>query len=252
MAEAIAEREEQLKEATQRQISRSEKLASIGRLAAGIAHEINNPLTGVLMFAHLLQEKEGRDREDTEDLDVIVSETERVRDIVRSLLDFARQSPPSRELLDINSVVRDTLKLVHKQAERGDVAIDERLVDGLPPVLGDRNQLEQVVLNLSLNAIEAMPDGGRLSVSTRARNGSVVVLVRDTGCGIKAENLDRVFDPFFTTKPAGEGTGLGLSVSYGTVRQHGGELTVESREGEGTTMTVVLPVHRDDGGETPA
>jgi two-component system NtrC family sensor kinase len=252
MAEAIAEREEQLKEATQRQISRSEKLASIGRLAAGIAHEINNPLTGVLMFAHLLQEKEGRDREDTEDLDVIVSETERVRDIVRSLLDFARQSPPSRELLDINSVVRDTLKLVHKQAEHGDVAIDERLVDGLPPVLGDRNQLEQVVLNLSLNAIEAMPDGGRLSVSTRARNGSVVVLVRDTGCGIKAENLDRVFDPFFTTKPAGEGTGLGLSVSYGTVRQHGGELTVESREGEGTTMTVVLPVHRDDGGETPA
>lgn len=246
MAEAIAERESQLKEATQRQISRSEKLASIGRLAAGIAHEINNPLTGVLMFAHLLQEKGGRDEEDAKDLDVIVSETERVRGIVRSLLDFARQSPPSKELLDINGVVREVLKLIHKQAERGNVVVDEQLGDPLPPVLGDRNQLAQVLVNLSLNAIEAMPDGGRLSVSTGARNGRVVIVVRDTGCGIKAENLDRVFDPFFTTKPPGEGTGLGLSVSYGTVEQHGGELTVESREGEGTAMTVALPIHDRD------
>ncbi len=246
MAEAIAERESKLEEATRRQISRSEKLASIGRLAAGIAHEINNPLTGVLMFAHLLQEKGGRDAEDAQDLEVIVSETERVRNIVRSLLDFARQSPPSKELLDINSVVRDTLKLVHKQAERTNVVIEERLGDELPAVWGDRNQLAQVFVNLSLNALEAMPDGGRLSVSTSAHDGRVVIVVQDTGCGIKAENLDRVFDPFFTTKPPGEGTGLGLSVSYGTVEQHGGELTVESREGAGTTMTVALPIHDGD------
>lgn len=247
MAEAIARRESKLKEATQRQISRSEKLASVGRLAAGIAHEINNPLTGVLMFAHLLHEKGGRNAEDAHDLEVIVRETERVRGIVRSLLDFARQSPPSKELLDINGVVRDTLTLVHKQAERADVVIEEQLAATLPAVLGDRNQLAQVLVNLSLNAIEAMPEGGLLSVSTRAVDGRVVIVVRDTGCGIKAEDLDRVFDPFFTTKPPGEGTGLGLSVSYGTVEQHGGELTVESREGVGTTMTVVLPIHDGDG-----
>jgi two-component system NtrC family sensor kinase len=251
MAEAIAEREMKLEEATRRQISRSEKLASIGRLAAGIAHEINNPLTGVLMFAHLLQEKGGRDGEDARDLEVIVRETERVRGIVRSLLDFARQSAPSKELLDMNRVVQDTVKLVRKQAERGKVVIDERLDGGLPPVLGDRNQLAQVFVNLALNAIEAMPAGGLLTVSTGARDGRVVIVFSDTGCGIKAEDLDRVFDPFFTTKPPGEGTGLGLSVSYGTVEQHGGDLTVQSREGEGTTMTVVLPIHelnvRPDG-----
>ena len=241
MADAIAEREEQLKLATRQQIGQTEKLASLGRLAAGVAHEINNPLTGVLTFAHLLRQKANLDEQDKQDLDLIINETTRVAEIVRGLLDFARERPAAKRPLDINEIIRRTVRLLSGQKGFQQIIVVEDLDERLPKVEGDENQLQQLLLNLSLNACEAMPQGGTLLVNTSVRNGNVAVKVSDTGCGIKNEHLDRIFEPFFSTKPVGKGTGLGLSVSYGIAQQHGGTLEVESEEGKGSTFTVVLP-----------
>jgi two-component system, NtrC family, sensor kinase len=245
MADAVDRRERQLKLVTQQQIGQSEKLASIGRLAAGIAHEVNNPLTGVLTFAHLLRKKPNLDDQDRQDLDLILRETTRVREIVKGLLDFARESPSSKQPLDINEVIRQAMALLRGQKEFYRIVIEEALEDDLPQISGDRNQLQQVLLNLSLNACEAMPDGGKLQITTSAQDGEVIITVSDTGCGIKEEHLERVFDPFFTTKPVGKGTGLGLSVSYGIIHQHEGTIVVESIEGTGSTFTVRLPALGD-------
>ncbi len=241
MAEAIAQREAELERMTRAQIGQSEKLASIGRLAAGIAHEINNPLTGVLTFAHLLREKPHLLGADRDDLEVIIRETTRVREIVRGLLDFARESPSRQEILDLNSVIRATLRLVRSQKEFSRVIIQEALADGLPAVRGDRNQLQQVLLNLSLNACEAMPQGGTLTVRSFNDGARVAFSVTDTGCGIRPEHMEKIFEPFFTTKPIGKGTGLGLSVSYGIVQQHHGSIEVHSEFERGTVFTVYLP-----------
>jgi two-component system NtrC family sensor kinase len=241
MAQAIAEREELIEQATRQQIGRTEKLASVGRLAAGVAHEINNPLTGVLAFADMLRDKENMDDQDRQDLELIVRETKRAREIVRGLLDFARETPSVKTCLNLNEVLAETIRLLGKREAFQNIYIVQNYADTLPPVNGDKNQLQQVFLNLCLNACEAMPRGGTLLVGTSSAANRVVVEVTDTGCGIKKEHLDQIFEPFFTTKPVGKGTGLGLSVSYGIVRQHGGTLEVASDEGKGTTFTVTLP-----------
>jgi len=249
MAHAVEEREQQLKIATSRQIGQSAKLASIGRLAAGIAHEINNPLTGVLTFAHLLKQKPSMDEQSKEDIDVIVRETTRVREIVQGLLNFARESPPQKQQLDINEVLDQTMALVGSQKEFHKISVKEELASNLPYISGDRNQLQQVFLNLSLNACEAMEKGGTLSITTALKDENVVISLRDTGCGIKKEHMERIFDPFFTTKPVGRGTGLGLSVSYGIVEQHGGSIEVDSEEGKGSTFTIILPIEGPESGK---
>ena len=241
MAEAIAQRQQQLQEATREQIGRSEKLAAIGRLAAGVAHEINNPLTGVLTFAHLMRNKPHLQQSDREDLDVIIRETTRAAGIVRGLLDFSRLRPGPKQPVNINDVVRRTIGLLGSQQLLRNIMVVEDFEENLPPVLGDVNQLQQVLVNLSLNACEAMPNGGTLMFTTTAAAGKVIVKLSDTGHGISRENLERVFEPFFTTKPPGKGTGLGLSVSYNIVQQHGGTMEVESIEGKGTTFSVILP-----------
>lgn len=246
MGDAVAERERRLKRTARQQISQSEKLASIGRLAAGVAHEINNPLAGVLTFAHLLREKSNMDDQDREDLDLIIAETSRAAEIVRGLLDFARERPAMKEPLNINDVIQRTIRLLVNQKTFQQIEIVETLQDHLPDVDGDENQLQQVILNLILNACEAMPDGGMLSIETSASEGQVVVKVTDTGCGIDAEHLDEIFEPFFTTKPVGQGTGLGLSVSYGIVQQNGGNIDIESEVGKGTTFTMTFPSLRHD------
>lgn len=246
MADAVAQREEKLKALARQQIGQSEKLASIGRLAAGVAHEVNNPLTGVLTFAHLLRDKKNMAPEDCADLDLIIRETTRVRDIVRGLLDFARESPSRRTPLDINGPVHQMLALLRSQKEFNGIRIEEDLAADLPKVSGDQNQLQQVLLNLALNACEAMPSGGVLAIRTWSQDGRVMVEVRDSGLGIRKEHMDKIFDPFFTTKPTGKGTGLGLSVSYGIVQQHGGDLEVVSEEGKGSTFTIVLPIAGTD------
>lgn len=241
MADAVAEREQRLQVATRQQIGRSEKLASIGRLAAGIAHEINNPLTGVLTLAHLLREKANMDEQDLQDLDMIILETTRTSEIVRGLLDFARERPARKDRLDLNDAVQRTVRLLRGQKPFRKIEIVLDLGDHLPDIDGDVNQLQQVLVNLALNSSAAMPDGGTLSIRTFADGGLVLMRVADTGCGIKPEHLDKIFDPFFTTKPVGEGTGLGLSVSYGIVEQHGGTIEVESEPGKGTVFTLAFP-----------
>jgi two-component system NtrC family sensor kinase len=247
MAQSIQEREEMVQQVTRQQIGRSEHLASVGRLAAGVAHEINNPLTGVLAFADLLREKENLDEQDREDLDLIIRETKRAREIVRGLLEFARETPSRKTQLDVNDLVRRTMQLLGKREAFQNINLVEDLADRLPWIHGDNNQLQQVFVNLSLNACEAMPSGGTLLISTSRESDRVVIKVIDTGIGIKREHVDKIFEPFFTTKPVGKGTGLGLSVSYGIVQQHGGTLEVESQEGKGTTFTVTLPTARTTG-----
>ena len=241
MAHAVQEREELLKHATRQQIGRSEQLASVGRLAAGVAHEINNPLTGVLAFADMMRDKENLDEQDRQDLELIIRETKRVREIVRGMLDFARETPFVQKPMDINELVRQTFRLLGKRDAFQKITMVEDLGERLPQVNVDKNQLQQVLLNLMLNACEAMPNGGTLMVRSSVANGRVVVAVTDTGCGIKREDLDKIFEPFFTTKPVGKGTGLGLSVSYGILQQHEGTLEVESELGKGTTFVVTLP-----------
>jgi len=241
MAASIEERDEKLRQCAQEEVMKSQRLAMIGRLAAGVAHEINNPLTGVLTFSHLLREKENLDEQDREDLDVIIKETARAGEIVRGLLDFARERPVAKEPVNVNDVIRQTVRLLGNRKAFQQIAIHEDLAEDLPRVDGDANQLQQVLLNLSLNACAAMPDGGTLTVTTSAGDGRVLVEVADTGCGIRKEHLGHIFEPFFSTKPVGQGTGLGLSVSYGIIQQHGGELRVRSEEGKGTTFTIVLP-----------
>jgi two-component system NtrC family sensor kinase len=241
MAQAVAEREELLTQAARQQIRRSEQLASVGRLAAGVAHEINNPLTGVLAFADLMRDKENLDAQDREDLGVIIRETIRAREIVRGLLEYARETPSVRVSLNVNDVVRQALQLLGKREAFQNVNLVEVLADDLPLVNCDRNQLQQVLVNLSLNACEAMQSGGTLLLGTSHVDDQVVIEVTDTGCGIKPQDLEKIFEPFFTTKPVGKGTGLGLSVSSGIIQQHGGTLEVESVLGKGTTFTVHLP-----------
>ena len=241
MADAVLQREEKIKQATRQQITRSEKLASIGRLAAGVAHEINNPLTGVLTFAHLLREKSNMDDQDKEDLELIIRETTRAAEIVRGLLDFARERPSLTQRLDMNEAVRRTVQLIRNQKLFDGIIIKEELAAELPDVDGDLNRLQQVLLNLTLNSCEAMPEGGNITIRTFAKNGEIRVAVADTGHGIKKELLEKIFEPFFSTKPVGQGTGLGLAVSYGIIEQHGGVIEVDSEEGKGTTFTIVLP-----------
>jgi two-component system NtrC family sensor kinase len=247
MAEAVAGREEELKRVTSRHIGRTQKLASIGRLAAGVAHEINNPLTGVLTFAHLLRDKENMDPQDVEDLDLIIHETTRAAEIVQRLLDFSRERPANMERLEINTVIDRTIQLIRNQKLFDRIYIHQEFQEDLPPVQGDVNQLQQVLLNLTLNACGAMPEGGDLTIRTAAEEAHVLIEVTDTGCGIPPEDVDQIFDPFFSTKP--KGSGLGLSVSYGIVQQHGGSIQVRSQPGEGSTFTVVLPC---EGGQPAA
>ncbi|RKX28637.1 MAG: hypothetical protein DRP47_03855 [Candidatus Zixiibacteriota bacterium] len=242
MADAVAQREEALAEATRRKIGQSEKMASIGRMSAGIAHEINNPLTGLLTFEHLLKNEGGLSDKGKEYLEIMYNETSRMREIVMGLLNFSRESSPDMKLLDINEVIRQWLKSPCSQKEFKNITTEKKLAEGLSKVNGDANQLQQVLTNLCFNACESMPEGGILSISTSEENGKVLISVADTGCGIKEEDLEMIFEPFFTTKSVGKGTGLGLSVSYGIVRKHGGIMKVESEEGKGTTFTITLPV----------
>ena len=248
MAGAIEHREEELRRVTQQQISQSEKLATVGRLSAGIAHEINNPLTGVLTFAHLLREKKNNSEEDLKDIDVIIRETTRVREIVKGLLDFARQTPFKKEPVNINAILTQIVELLKSQKEFRGIVITENYSGHNPGFEGDKNQLQQVFLNLIFNACEAISDTGTIVISTGQEGEDIVVSIQDTGCGIKKENLGKIFDPFYTTKPVGKGTGLGLSISYGLIQQHGGFIQCESEEGKGTTFNVRLPVKSSESG----
>jgi two-component system NtrC family sensor kinase len=228
----------QLKE-TQSQLVQSAKLAAIGELAAGVAHELNNPLTSILGFAELAASGLAPDNPGQRNLEVVIAEARRARDIVRNLLEFARQNEPQTEPTDVNQTLHQTLALIRTHVEREAVQIVEQYASDLDRIPMDAGQMKQVFLNLITNAAHAMPEGGKLTVSTVRLKGGVAVRFTDTGRGIPTQDLKRLFEPFFTTKPTG--TGLGLSVSLGIVQQHGGEIEVESRVGEGSTFTIWLP-----------
>ena len=227
--------------AIQTQMLQAEKLAAIGKLAAGVAHEINNPLTGVLTNASLMLSDTSPDDPSHEDLQTIVNETMRCRKIVKGLLEFARQAKPQAQLLDLNQVVEDVLGLVKNQASFRNIVVETAMAAKLPPVMADRDQLRQVVLNIVLNAAEAMGQGGllRLSSSFDRTAKTSRIDVADSGPGIPEAIRARMFEPFFTTKKTG--TGLGLAIVYGIVEEHKGTIQVASAPGKGTTMSVILP-----------
>jgi signal transduction histidine kinase len=240
----------QLEEA-QRQIIQTEKLSSLGTLVSGVAHEINNPIGIIANRVEVLRLEHGEQGLDEtlgEDLEVIHRQAHRVGEITRALLTYARQSSHEQTPLDLNAVVRSALILWQPQAEQR-VRLGMDLEARLPAIMGNFTQLQQVVINLLSNALDATRAGGRITVQTRndgALPTSVVLKVSDTGIGIPAEHLSKVFDPFFTTKPPGEGTGLGLSVCLGIVRDHQGIITVQSQEGRGSTFIVTLPAAAPD------
>jgi two-component system NtrC family sensor kinase len=243
----LQDRMEEL-ERTQAQLIQSAKLAAIGELAAGVAHELNNPLTSIMGFTSLLLQEVDDDDPMKEELQMIEQAAARTKTIVSGLLGFARQTESRLELADVNQIVQSTMALLRHQAKVARVTVKKSYDENLPLVSLDANQIKQVFLNIITNAIQAMPQGGELEVVTsyrpRAIDGTdcVAVEFRDTGTGISAENLPRIFDPFFTTKKAGQGTGLGLSISHGIVEKHGGKIEVESEMGQGSTFTVLLPV----------
>jgi signal transduction histidine kinase len=225
----------------QRSLMQQEKLASIGRISAGVAHEINNPLTTVLTTAMLLQEDLTPEDPLYQDLDIIARETLRCRKIVLSLLDFARQGHLKKETLEINPIVAESVALARKQAGFKGIQITHLLADGLPAVLADRNQLQQAFINLLVNAIEATAPGGAIEVATRCdpRRIEIRVVISDTGYGMPSDVQEKIFDPFFTTKESG--TGLGLAITHGIIEQHGGRIDVDSTPGQGTTFMIILP-----------
>ncbi|HWR72912.1 MAG TPA: ATP-binding protein, partial [Nitrospirota bacterium] len=227
----------------QAQLVEAEKLAAVGKLAAGIAHEINNPLTSVLTFSNLMLEQCPEDDPRCAKLRMMARETERARNIVRQLLNFGREIIIKPERIDINRPVKEIIDSLVAQEAFKDITLTLDLADGLPEVYADPAQIGQVVLNMALNAIYAVTPPGAIEIATRAQGPFVEVLFADTGAGIPQENLGKIFDPFFTTKDATKGTGLGLAVSYGIIKKHGGDISVLSTVGKGTTFIVRVPVH---------
>ena len=255
----VEERTEQLK-AAQKKLVQSDRLASLGQLSASVAHEINNPISGVLNLAMLMQrmlKDEGvppeRLAEFRKYLGQVVSETSRVGRIVSDLLAFSRRGKPQRAPADLNKIARMTLSLVQHKLKLSNVEVEASLREDLPAVPCDASQIQQVVLNLVLNAAEATQNKsvdkrpGKVSIASHTSDGMVYLTVTDNGEGIPAENLARIFDPFFTTKSDGKGVGLGLTVSYGIIQAHGGDIEVKSKVGEGSTFAVSLPLEQPAG-----
>lgn len=232
---------------SQRQLVQSAKLAAIGELATNIAYEVNNPLTGVLGYTGLLLKTDDIPADKKEHLKTIERETLRAREILKNLLDFARRKPPRLEKTDIRELINDTLELVKGQARLVNVKIELDCTSQLPAVATDADEMKQVFVNLINNAFFAMPGGGTFTIRCRhVRNLSgkelIAVEFADTGIGIPENQIDKIFDPFFTTRIEGEAPGLGLSISYMIVQNHGGSIEVESKVGEGSTFRVLLPV----------
>ncbi|HKE33982.1 MAG TPA: ATP-binding protein, partial [Candidatus Acidoferrum sp.] len=233
----------------QAKLAHAERMATIGRLVSGVAHEVNNPLAAILGFTDLLLENPDVPASAQEDLKIILQETQRTKDIVQDLLSFARQRPVQRELVQIHGVLRQTIKLRSYDFASHGVEVTEEFEEGLPPALGDVQQIQQVFLNILNNAYDAVQESGRrgsIKIQTRRQGEMIDVAITDNGTGIT--DTQRIFDPFYTTKQAGKGTGLGLSICYGIVRAHGGEIQCwNNDDGEGSTFVVRIPVATESG-----
>lgn len=243
--------EKKLKDVEMRALH-SEKMASLGKLAAGVAHEINNPLTGILLYANMLIEKASDDAVIKTDLEYILEDANRCKEIVKNLLTYSRQTSTHKEILMINELLDESLALIRDQKLFMNIKIIKDFSQVLMLIKGDKNQLHQVIINLIINAADAMKQKGSLTLRTYRDKvkRKAYMEIADTGCGIDAENLSKIFDPFFTTKELGEGTGLGLSTAYGIIKENDGRISVKSTGCDGTTFLIELPLYIPcDGGE---
>jgi two-component system NtrC family sensor kinase len=232
--------EEELRE-TQQQLMQSEKLAAMGRLTSQIAHELNNPIYGIMNTLELLKTEIPPDSKRRKILEMSLSETERLSEILRNMLSFSKPEEEIRRPIDVNELLEGITLFVDKQMREANIDIETRFEREIPKVMGSTNQLRQVLLNIIRNAKEAMPQGGILSLETMREDERVIINIKDTGIGISEEIQNKIFEAFFTTKTAVKGVGLGLSVCYGIIKDHGGEIRVESEEGKGSTFSVLLP-----------
>jgi len=224
------------------QLQISEKMASIGLLAAGVAHEVNTPLTGISSFVQMLMQGAEPDDPKTRVLEKIERQTFRAAKIVNGLLNLARPAQVDSGPVDVNAVINDVLSLLEHQLKTGRIQVRKELAAASPVVQGIEYKLQQVFLNLFLNARDAMPKGGWLTIVTKASGPAATIEVADTGSGIPVDQLSRIYDPFFTTKDIGKGTGLGLSITYGIVQEHNGSIACDSAIGQGTRFTLTLPL----------
>lgn len=225
------------------QLQHADRLATIGQLAAGVAHEINEPLGGILGFAQLIQKDEELSEQTAKDIEKIISAALHSREIVRKLLLFARQLPTKKTVVNLNDLIEDSLFIIESRSAKENVSIERLLTPGIPNVEADPAQLQQVLVNLVVNAIHAMPGGGEVTIRTETGDGFVNLSVEDNGVGMNEEIVDQIFLPFFTTKGVGQGTGLGLAVVHGIVKSHGGAIAVESAEGNGSRFDIKLPIY---------
>ena len=234
----------------EQQVLHSEKLAALGRLAAGVAHEIGNPLTSISTFAQLLREM-ATDEFSQSSLDIINNHIQRITEIVRRMSTFSRADSLNIKYIQINEILNSTLDLMRLDKRmKSTIEIDVALDRDLPKTMIDEGQISQVFINIILNALDAMSDGGRLTVTTRHEKdeqgrAAIMIGFADTGIGISKAELEKIFDPFYTTKEVGKGTGLGLSVSYNIVKRFKGDIKVESESGKGTVFTIILPVEKE-------
>lgn len=225
----------------ERQLQHADRLAKIGQFAAGVAHELNEPLANILGFAQLAAQTPDLPSQVSRDLDNIVKSALHSREIIKKLMIFGRQVPLQKSMVDMNQVIRDTLYFIETGAARNNIGIHLDLSEDLPDIMGDPQHLKQVMVNLMVNAIHAMPDGGTLTIRTLSFNHDVYLLVEDSGVGMETEVLRQIFNPFFTTKDSDQGTGLGLAVVHGIVSAHGGIIDVVSEPGRGTRFEITFP-----------
>jgi signal transduction histidine kinase len=225
----------------QAQLRHADRLATIGQLAAGVAHELNEPLGSILGFAQLIQKAPGVPEGAAKDVERIVRASLHAREVIHKLLVFSRQKTPVKTRVNLNRIVQEGLYFLESRCARAGIRVTQALTPGLPDILADASQLHQVVVNLVVNSIQAMPEGGALEIGTRADSHGVSLHVRDTGCGMSEEIREKIFTPFFTTKDVDQGTGLGLAVVHGIVASHGGSIHVESAPGEGARFEVQFP-----------
>ena len=231
---------------TQEKLLQSQKLAAMGRLTSQIAHELNNPLYGIMNTLELLKTEISPQSKRRKVLDMALSETERLTDLLRKMLSFSKPDEEEKQTTDVNTILDEILLLVTKQLQENTIRVSSSFADDLGKVHASRNQLRQVFLNMISNASHAMPDGGTLTIKTAAKGDNIHIEITDTGIGIREEDMDKIFDAFFTTKDGVKDVGLGLSVSYGFIEEHGGDIRVSSDLGSGTTFTIILPRYDED------